>query len=238
MAIELAEIAAGLPVAASLAMASGLTALREGRRRTSLNEAVHELRRPLQALALSLPPDQATAEAAESSLRMAAAAVERLDREINGGAAAPPLSPVPLKPLIEAAVARWQPRAAAEGRPLSSSWRASEIALEVDEAELEQTVDNLLSNAFEHGRERIAVEVCERGGLLRLVVRDRGDRERQPRPSRRRCVRDRVAGRSRHGHGLRIVRRLAARHGGSFRLRRCADGGEARLDLPLPRGGR
>jgi hypothetical protein len=44
--------------------------------------------------------------------------------------------------------------------------------------------------------------------------------------------------RRRHGHGLRIVRRAAARHGGSFRLRRSADGGEALLDLPLTGGSR
>jgi len=43
----------------------------------------------------------------------------------------------------------------------------------------------------------------------------------------------RLAGRRRHGHGLRIVRRVAARHGGSFRLRRSPSGTEACLELPL-----
>src|SRR3954447_25761137 len=55
MALELAEVAAGLPMAASFALAGGLTTLREGRRRSSLNAAMHELRRPLQVLTLALP---------------------------------------------------------------------------------------------------------------------------------------------------------------------------------------
>ena len=71
-------------MAASFAMAGGITAFREGRRRSSLNEAIHELRRPLQALALSLPRRLARAEAMRSALQMAAAAVDRLEREING----------------------------------------------------------------------------------------------------------------------------------------------------------
>ena len=59
MTMELAEIAAGLPLAASFALAGGINTLREGRRRAALNEAMHELRRPLQALSLALLTDPA-----------------------------------------------------------------------------------------------------------------------------------------------------------------------------------
>ena len=75
MAVELGEIAAGLPFAASIAMTTGIGALREGRRRTSLNEAIHELRRPLQALALALPDDSGAVPGSGSALRMAAGAL-------------------------------------------------------------------------------------------------------------------------------------------------------------------
>src|SRR3954470_5553849 len=86
MAVEFAEVAAGLPVAASLALAGGITNLREGRRRAALNEAVHELRRPLQVLSLALPADASAAAPVKSSLRLATVALDRLDQEINGGA--------------------------------------------------------------------------------------------------------------------------------------------------------
>jgi len=233
MSLELAEIAAGLPVAASFAMAAGITALKEGRRRSSLNEAMHELRRPLQTLALALPEDSATAVAAESSLRMAVAAVDRLDREINGGPAAESSTRVPLRPLVEAAVERWQRRAALAGRSLDLSWKATDPRMEGDEVELAQAVDNLISNALSHGGAEVTVEVREGEGSLRLAVLDRARGDAKPQPRRSRRLRGRLTGRSRHGHGLRIVRRIAARHRGSFRLRRSARGGEARLDLPL-----
>jgi signal transduction histidine kinase len=232
LALELAEIAAGLPLAASFAMAGGITALREGRRRSSLNEAMHELRRPLQGLALALPADRSTREAVESSLRMAAAALERLDREINGEAAATASTSVRLRPLVESAVGRWRGRAAREGGSLTLRWSAGEQEVRGDAIELAQAVDNLISNAIEHGGARVVVDVRADRGILRLTVRDGGAGGCSGHRARAR-LRDRLGGRARHGHGLRIVRRVAARHGGSFRLRRSARGSEARLDLPL-----
>ncbi|HEX3041373.1 MAG TPA: HAMP domain-containing sensor histidine kinase [Solirubrobacterales bacterium] len=236
MAVELAEIAAGLPVAASFAMATGITAFREGRRRSSLNEAIHELRRPLQALALSLPGDSRRAEAIGSSLRMAAAAVDRLDREVNGGLAEAVPEPVALRPIVESAVGRWRLRAAAEGRPLRLRWSAGAVELRGSAAELTQAVDNLISNALEHGGGEIAVEVCQEGDLVNVEVGDGGVSAKASKPRR---LRGRARGaRRRHGHGLRIVRRVAARHGGSFRLHRSPHGTTARLALPLAGGSR
>jgi signal transduction histidine kinase len=236
MHVELAEIAAGLPMAASLAMATGINAFREGRRRSSLNEAIHELRRPLQALALSLPVDSHGAEAMGSALQMAAAAVDRLELEVNGGMAGAGAERVAIKPMVEAAVERWRGRAAAEGRSLRLTWSAGEAELRGDGAELAQAVDNLISNAFEHGTGEIAVDVRREGNFVRVEVRDWGGAEGVPR--RMRLHRRDRGSRRRHGHGLRIVRRVAARHDGSFRLRRSAAGTGARLVLPLAGGQR
>src|SRR5215203_766620 len=118
MPIELAEVAAGLPLAASFAMAGGFAAVREARRRTSLNEAIHELRRPLQVLALALPVDSHPTGAAESSLRLAAAAVERLEREVNGGVSPACSTQVDLRSLVDSAAARWRSRVKLAGRSL------------------------------------------------------------------------------------------------------------------------
>lgn len=232
MALELAEVVAGFPLAASFAIAGGITLLREGRRRSSLNEAMHELRRPLQVLALSLPDDPETARVLDSSLRMATAAVDRLDREINGGRTVEAGAPMALRTVVDEALERWQERAGITGRSLSLVWRGGDPLLRGDGVGLGQGLDNLISNAFEHGEGEIRVEVLEKANLLRIVVLDRGQ---AVDAQRRRCPSwgARLSGRARHGHGLRVVRRVAAQHGGSFRLRRSSRGTEATLELPL-----
>lgn len=236
MAFELAQAAAAFPLAASFAIAGGITAVREGRRRAALNEAVHELRRPLQVLALSLPASPTSSAGLDSSLQLAAAAVDRLEREINGGRSSSLVASISLRPAVETAVARWQGCAAHTQRSLNLSWRASDPLLQVDEVELSRAVDNMISNAFEHGTGEVMVEVYENGESLCLAVLDSGAPG-PPSPSLKWPeLRARISGRSRHGHGLRIVRRAADRHGGSFQLRRSPQGAEARLELPLVGG--
>jgi signal transduction histidine kinase len=234
---ELSELAGGLPIAASFAMATGITALREGRRRSSLNEAMHELRRPLQGLALSLPGEEPENGSAEACLRMAVAAVERLDREINGGTLEAPIAPVSPRPTVEAAIARWRRPAEVLGRSLSLEWRVRDPILQTRPAELAQALDNLISNALLHGSGAVVVEMGERGERLHFMVRDGGCAD-EGRRCRRWLRATWTGGRDRHGHGLRIVRRVAARCGGSFRLRRSPGGTEARLELPLAGAGR
>jgi signal transduction histidine kinase len=242
MALELAEIAAGLPMAASFAVAGGINTVREGRRRAALNEAVHELRRPLQALALSLPSDPLREEACESSLRMAAGALERLDREINGGPAKGNPRPVPVRALLGEAVERWEKPAAGRGRDLRLRWRAGDPAVLGEEFELAQALDNLISNAIVHGGGTVTIEAGERADRLRIAVVDSGGSSARGKgeagglrngPS----LRARIEGRQRHGHGLRVVARVACRHGGGFQLRRRGQATEARLELPLHQGG-
>jgi signal transduction histidine kinase len=183
-----------------------------------------------------LPADARRAEAIGSALKMTAAAVDRLDREINGVAAQGATERVVARPIVEFAIERWRGRAAAEGRSLQLSCSAGEPKLQGDEVELAQAVDNLISNAFEHGAGEIAIDVRREGDFLRLEVRNGIAAKASSKRPRQRS-RDRSA-RRHHGHGLRIVRRAAARHGGSFYLRRSAHGSGARLVLPLAGGPR
>jgi signal transduction histidine kinase len=236
MALELAEAAAAFPLAASFAIAGGITAVREGRRRAALNEAVHELRRPLQGLALSLPADPASSGSLNSSLQLAVAAIDRLESEINGGGPPSFTASICLRPVVEAAVARWRGPAAHTQRSLNLSWRANDPFLQGNEVELSRAVDNMISNAFEHGTGEVTVEVRENGDSLCLAVLDSGSPA-SPSPTLKWSdLRARVSGRSRHGHGLKIARRAAGQHGGSFQLRRSPQGAEARLELPLAGG--
>jgi signal transduction histidine kinase len=233
VAIELSAVAAGLPMAASLAMAGGFVALREGRRRSGLNAAIHELRRPLQMLCLSLPPSAEAGSSHESSLELAVAAVERLDREINGERVGTKAAPLSFRPIAEAAVDRWRPAAASLGRPLSLQWSGDNAVLRGDRIALGQAVDNLISNSLRHGSGGVTVTARVEGSVLRLTVRDQGP---VVAPTAPRFPTKWLGGRDRHGHGLAIVRQAAAQHGGSFRLDRSKAGTEARLVLPLIEG--
>jgi signal transduction histidine kinase len=230
VAVELAEVAAGLPVAASLAMAGGITSLREGRRRSALNEAMHELRRPLQVLSLALPDDPAAVEPAESALRLTAAALERLDCEINGAPFEKSLTIISLRRLVEEAVRRWRSEAALRGGELKVRWSGGETFVKGNRFELAQALDNLLSNAIEHGGGKVTVTGRRRGGCVCLSICDSGGSSPVSKGPRRRLRRGR---RCRRGHGLRVVGRVVEAHGGEFSLRRSERGAEAGLRLPL-----
>ncbi len=234
MTLELAELAGAWPLGASLAATMAAQGLWAGRRRSSLNEALHELRRPLQVLALAAPGGSRQGGAQiESSVQMAATALARLEREINGEAIAPLKAPLFVRPLLGATIERWRQRAALAGASLSLRWLAAEAMVEGDRCELAQALDNLLVNAIEHGGPEIVVEARARLGRLRIAVVDRG-RDSRALPRRHRAEwAGRLSGRRRHGHGLRVVRRTAAAHGGDFHLRRAADATEALLELPL-----
>jgi signal transduction histidine kinase len=235
--VGLVEIAGGLPLAASFAFASGISTLREGRRRSALNEALHEVRRPLQALALADPSD---GPAFDRSLQLATAAVERLDREINGGTDRTGEELVEMRPLVEAALARWRPYAERLDRSLALRWGGISAAVIGDPVDLSQALDNLIINGLEHGTGAVSLEAIAEGRWLRLAVRDAGRSGERVVGSRTRLIRrlrTRLGGRSRHGHGLRVVRRTAAELGGGFHLCRGGEGTAAVLELPVGRSG-
>ena len=240
MALALDQVVGGWPCVLAIA-AIGVAGVRESRRRAALNEALHEVRRPLQVLALTAPVAGTPAGDFEGPVRMAAAALERLDREINGGGAPSAVrATVAAAPLLAAAVGRWQARAALAGRTLELRCRCGGAAVSGSPAELARALDNLLANAIEHGGSRIAVTASVGGGSLRIVVSDSGRGSQRPGGQRARTgLGRRIGGDGRRGHGLRIVRRIAAEHGGSFALRAGVDATEAVLELPLqPAGAR
>jgi signal transduction histidine kinase len=231
--IELAAIVAGWPLAATMAAVVAAQELRAGRRRSALNQALHELRRPLQAIALVGAGPGAPPPVLESSVTLAAAALERLDREVNGGALPRPREALELRPVVEAAVRRWQARASLGGGSLQLRWRAGRAVVIGDRVDLAQALDNLLVNAIEHGGPAISVDARPHKGRVRIVIVDSGSASRPP--ARRDAPAEviaRLSGR-RHGHGLVVVKQVAAEHGGRFALRRSVRGSLALLELPL-----
>jgi signal transduction histidine kinase len=234
---ELGEIVMGWPLAASMVAVVTAQGLRDGRRRSALNEALHELRRPLQAIVLASGGGPAPPPVVESSVRLATAALERLECEVNGGSLELPAEPVELRPLLESAVRRWRARASIGGGSLALRWRAGRAVVLGDRVSLAQALDNLIVNAIEHGGPTISVDARLHRGGVRIVVADSG---RASRPATHRNapseVVARLSGRRRRGHGLAVVRRVAGAHGGRFALRQSERGSLALLELPLTRG--
>jgi signal transduction histidine kinase len=225
--------AAGWPLAASLGVAIYFGRIRAEKRRTALNRSLHELRRPLQALALAMPGARAAAET-PAPLDLAIAALADLERAINGGDARPRFRPVSCRELLGGAVGRWRGRAKLAGGSVEFRWHAGAAAVVADPARLSQAIDNLIVNALEHGGPHVAVEARLGSGRLRIAVADDGRAVRPDgwtdSPSQ---LIARLTGRRRRGHGLAVVREVAAEHGGRFALQRSDSGSVAVLELPL-----
>jgi len=212
------------PVALTMAVVAVRDRVRGARRRRTLNERLHELRRPLQAMVLAAKPSSATRP---EPLELALAALRDLDREVNGERFELRRRPVEARMLAIAAAERWRGRVAAAGRRISVHWRCGEELADVDPVRVAQALDNLIANALEHGGGQITIEGARRGRRLELAVRDHGTR---------RAARLRDHAEPRRGHGLRLTRSLARGNGGRLRVRALGHGTIAALELPLAPG--
>ncbi len=231
---ETAQALAGWSLAASMAVLLAAMALRGGRRRSAINEALHELRRPLQSIALSVSAGGGRGGGGpESAMRLVSAALERLDREVNGDDLDPVRDRVRFESILRSAVGRWRARVALDGGSLELRWRGGDSVVEGDRAALEQAVDNLIVNAIEHGGPVVLVEGWRHGDRLLVSVVDRGSAARGAARGSRPGALSRLTGRRRHGYGLAVVRGVAAAHGGRFVLRHSAGETSAVLELPL-----
>jgi signal transduction histidine kinase len=202
-------------------------AWRDARRRSALNRALHEVRRPLQALALSLPRQPAAGGFQVSPVWQAITAVSELDRELNGtGGDRPAHEPLATRLMVEACVRRAERQAEVAGSRIRLRWAGPEAVVLGDATALSGALDNLLLNAIEHGGAEIVVNVTVVLGHVRIEVidsgwRDAADPRRGPGPS------------ARHGHGLAIADRVAREHGGRIDPDFSPTGSKVTLVLPL-----
>ncbi len=155
---------------------------------------------------------------------MAIYALRDLDHEVNGSEKDIRSTAIDARRLVDEAATRWRGRAARAARPLRVRWLCDPAIVEGDPPALAQALDNLISNAIDHGSGPITLVATMRERALQIAVRDAGSA----------LPRLRVPDRDpRHGHGLRVAGRVAARHGGSFELRRERAGTIASLRLPV-----
>ena len=224
-----AATGAGWPVGLSVALLLVGERVRLSRRRAALNRALHELRRPLQALSLvsgqldSPAASPRTAVVTRETVEAALAALADLDREVNRLPAEPSPRPVSASGLVHSCVERWRGPAAHRGRSLAVRCDVGSAMVLVDPRRIEAALDNLIANSLEHGslNVRVSARLAARG--VRISVADGGSATGSGR--RRRDPR--------RGHGLRVVGEAARQHGGRFLLDRSASGTEAVLELPL-----
>lgn len=198
---------------------------------------MHEVRRPLQALALLEDgvapagtggirlgaPGVEPGAARRGLLEMARSALASLDGEVNGGEPQPVRREVSCRELVCAALERWRPAAERVGG-VKLFWDAGRAPVIGDPGRLAQALDNLLANAIEHGSPPVVVTGASVAGRLRITVANAlGAAERNRSDPRR-------------SHGLPIVSEVAGEHRGRFALCRTGSGCVAALEVPLTDG--
>ncbi|MGK2933129.1 MAG: sensor histidine kinase [Solirubrobacterales bacterium] len=221
----LAPVVLGLVVAAQ--------SWRWNQRRTALNRALHEVRRPLQALALATAEVRSPSPVpAAGSVWQAIRALADLDRQLNGlPGSKGNRELLACRLMVDACVRRWQSRARLGGSEVNLRWAGPDALIRGDGTAISGAVENLILNAIEHGGPSITVNGLAVGRWVKVEVIDSG------RPSRRLCDADGPrrhlpGGDRRHGHGLDLVRQIAQDHDGRLDVELSGDGSKAVLTLP------
>ncbi len=210
-------LAAGWVFAVVPALALARDRIEGRRRRRELNRSLHELRRPLQALALG-----GGVNGSAGFLDLALAALGDLDRAVNGAAdPGPRREIVSGRALAVAAVGRWRSRI--NGLELHVYWDAGAAMLFAEPERIAQALDNLIANALSHGTPPLTLTASQVSGRVRITLSDGGPVSGAPA----------VPSDPRHGHGLAVVSEIASAHGGRFALSRSRSGSVAALELPV-----
>jgi two-component system sensor histidine kinase MtrB len=198
--------------------------------RRALNRALHELRRPLQALVLledRLPTPAAVPPAASRRglLELAATALRDLDGALNGEQPYTPPRRFSCREVALACLERWRPTARRTGG-FRVYWDAGPAMVEGDPVRLAQALDNLVANALEHGGPPVVVTGARVAGRLRITIANGVG----PPASA-------ADGDPRRGHGTGLVSEVASAHRGRFALCHTGSGCVAALELPLAEPG-
>jgi two-component system, OmpR family, osmolarity sensor histidine kinase EnvZ len=201
--------------------------------RRRLNRALHELRRPLQALVLledEEPRDSPAPATRRGLLELATSALDEIDGELNGGEQLRERRQVCGRELVLASLERWRPAAPADG--LRVFWDAGPGTVDADPVAVARALDNLLANALEHGGPPVVVTGAEVAGRLRITVANGRADTAHPALARAEAGPRRSVD-PRRGHGLDVVSSVAAEHKGRFAICRTDAGCVAALELPL-----
>ena len=214
-----------------------LIRIRFSRHAEAVARACHEVRGPLTAVRLGLELgarlrelSQARLEAIELELGRAAVALD----ELSTAPARLPVvdfQPVDLGELVTSSVEAWRAVAASQGATIFLAPPPRAVVVSGERLRLAQAIGNLLANAIEHGGGAVEVTLRSQGGRARIEVADQGPG--LPAPIDQLSRRSGPRARPERGHGLSVVRDVAAAHGG--RLLGAQSQRGARVVLELPR---
>jgi signal transduction histidine kinase len=191
------------------------------RRRVVLNRCLHELRRPLQAMTLSMEGPR-SGSAARACLEQLRFALEDLDAIVNGREPRMDAVRLPLGELVAAAERRWSAIGGVERGVVN----APHAKPDADPSRIASAIDNLIANALEHGTAPVRIDAFVRDGQARVEVRDAGPALAAVEAPRRRDPR--------RGHGLGLVSAMAEMAGGAASGPRHSSAGTSTgIRLPL-----
>ncbi|MFF7737442.1 ATP-binding protein [Streptomyces sp. NPDC007984] len=203
-------------------------------------DASHQLRTPLTALRLSLDniADGVDEEFVKEDVEQATAEVVRMSRLVNGllvlaraEAKVTVAEPLPLRDIVRERLDVWRPAADERGVTITLGGSADgRLLVLTSPGQLEQVLDNVLSNALEVSPDggTITVRVEQRGDEVTLSVCDRGPGMSDAEKSRAfdRFWRGQgLTGRSGSGLGLAVVKQLVTDDGGTVSLTDSPGGG-------------
>jgi two-component system OmpR family sensor kinase len=145
-------------------------------------------------------------------------------------------SETPVNDILEAVDTRFQRRAEEAGRSIviDDDFRGT---ADVDAAQIEQALANLVENALRHGQGTITISATRVTDGLGLSVEDEGDgldRELLPRAFERFSQADQARTGLGAGLGLAIVDAIASAHGGTVTAaNRSPHGGYVQITIPV-----
>jgi signal transduction histidine kinase len=216
------------------------------RERDFVADAGHELRTPLALLRTELELALRHADSAEElreAVQRSSAEVDRLAQlaedllllaRSHGGGLPLRVEPIEAADLLTRVASRFEWRAQAASRPLSTS-QPDGLRLQGDPMRLEQALGNLVDNALRYGEGAVLVSARPASAMVELHVIDEGagfPPEFLERAFERFSRHDHARARGGAGLGLAIVRTIAEAHGGSAHAGRSDTGADVWLTVP------
>jgi signal transduction histidine kinase len=178
-------------------------AVADRRRFRLIAEAEHELRGPLQAIALAMPQELA------SELARVRIALDDLAAARSGRRADADSELVRLDRVVWRAATASDLAARRVGGGVHLDWSAGPVTIKANRGRLAQALGNLLANAVEHGGGNVRVIGRRTRRGVRVEVRDSG-----------------------RGHGLTIAAKAVRDSGGSISAAKAGSGTAVAIDLP------
>jgi signal transduction histidine kinase len=170
-------------------------------------EAEHELRGPLQSIALTAPDE------CHADLQRLRIALDDLTAARSGRRADVESEPVRLDRLVWRAATASDLAARRVGGGVHLDWSAGPVTVRANRGRLAQALGNLLANAIEHGGGQVRVVGRRTTRGIRVEVRDSG-----------------------RGHGLTIAAKAMRDSGGRITAAKAGEGTAMTIELPVVDG--